>query len=126
MVMTGGALLILFGILHNVVGLPALQRAVSRGELAQRLAAPHMVNWFFSGAAISLLGVVVLLAAWERGGTGRLAERVVVLTGIFFVGLGLMGYALESRPAVLVFTVLGLLLCAPVLLSPRRARSKER
>ena len=73
--MTGGALLTVLGIVHNVVGLPALQRAVSRGELAQRLAAPHTVNWFFSGAAISLLGVVVMLAAWELGGPGRLARN---------------------------------------------------
>jgi hypothetical protein len=115
--MTGGAFLTLLGIVHNVVGLPALQRAVSRGELAERLAAPHTVNWFFSGAAISLLGVVVMLAAWDLGGPGRLAQRVIVLTGSFFVALGVVAYALEPRGAVLVFTVLGLLLCAPVLLS---------
>ena len=119
--MAGGALLTLLGILHNVVGLQALQRAVSRGELAQRLAAPHTVNWLFSGAALSLLGVLVMLAARELGGPGRLAHRVVLLTGIFLVALGLVGYALEPRPAVLVFTALGLLLCAPALRPLTRA-----
>jgi len=74
-----------------VIGLPALQRAVSRGELAERLAAPHPVNWFFSGAAMSLL---------------------------------LVGYGLEPRRAVLVFTMLGLLICAPVVFSFRGHRKQ--
>lgn len=115
--MTGGAVLTLLGILHNMLGLPALQRAVSRGELAESLAAPHTVNWFFSGAAISLLGVVVMLAAWDLGGPGRLPQRVIVLTGVFFVALGVIGFLLQPRGAVLVFTALGLLLSVPVLLS---------
>lgn len=63
------------------------------------------MNWLLSGAAILLLGVLVMLAAGQLGGPGRLAQRVIVLTGVFSAALGLVGYALEPRRAVLVFTV---------------------
>jgi len=123
-VIAAGALLVGVGILHDVLGIAALQRAVSQGELAQRLAGPHTVNWLFSGAAMSFLGVLVLLAAWELRSAGRLAHRVVVLTGIFFVLVGIIAYAIEPRPKVLLFAVLGSLLCTPVLLKSSEHRGE--
>jgi len=117
--MSGGALMVLLGVIHNLLGIPALQRAVARGELAQRLAGPQMVNWLFSGVAMSLFGVLVLLAAWELGRPGRLAYRIIVLTGIFFLMTGLGAYLMEPQAGVLMFAVLGLLLCAAAVLPQR-------
>ncbi len=114
--MAGGVLLVVLGFLHEILGLPGLQRAIARGEVAQRLAASQVVNWAFSGAAISLLGVFAILAAMELDGGGRLARRLIILTGIFFLVVGIAAYAWQPSPAVLVFSVVGLILCVPVVL----------
>jgi hypothetical protein len=116
----GGITLILLGLLHVVFGLPVLERAVQRGDLAQRLAASQMVNWAFSGAATSLLGVLVLLAAWDLGVEGRLANRILAATGLFFTILGVAAYAWQPTPAVLVFSVVGLMLWVPMMMSRGR------
>ena len=43
-----GATLLLLGLAHNWLGLPSLQRAVARGEVASRIAEPQLINWAFS------------------------------------------------------------------------------
>lgn len=121
-VLSGGSLIVLLGILHDVAGLPALRRAVARGELAERLAGPQIVNWLFSGAAMCLLGILVILAAWDLDRAGRLARRVIVISGAFFVALGLFAYAVEPRAPVLVFSLLGLILCVPLLAGAKQRR----
>jgi hypothetical protein len=113
-VTAGGGALVVLGLLHVVMGLPVLQRAVQRGDLAQRLAAPQMVNWAFSGAAMCVFGVLALLAGRELNNGGRLASRLIGITGVFFTALGLAAYAFQPTPAVLVFAVVGLMLWVPV------------
>lgn len=113
-VMAGGGALVVLGLLHVAVGLPALQRAVERGDLARRLAAPQMVNWVFSGAAMSLFGVFVLLASRELNHERRLASRLIGVAGVFFTAAGLAAYAFQPTPAVLVFAAVGLMLWVPV------------
>ncbi len=112
--MVGGAALVLLGFLHEIFGLPALQRAIGRGELAPRLAAAQMVNQVFSGMAMSLLGVLAILAAWELDSDSRLPRRLIILTGVFFALVGVAAYAWHPRPAVLIFAVVGLMLCVPI------------
>lgn len=62
------------------MGISALRRAVSRGEVAERLAGPYITNWLFSGASMSLLGVLVILAALELERGSRLAWWLIVLS----------------------------------------------
>ena len=114
-IVAGGALLVLLGLFHDILGLPALRTAIARGELAQRLGPAQLVNWAFSGAAMSLLGVFVLLAARELRSGGRLARRIITLTGVFFVLVGLAAYTMEPRTPVLVFSLVGLMLCLPLI-----------
>jgi hypothetical protein len=122
-VVAGGLCLTVLGVIHDAVGLGGLRRAALRGEVAERLVGQLMVNWLFSGAAMSLLGLLVLLAAWSLESAGPLARRVLILTGVFFVATGLSAYAVQPRAAVLGFTVLGLMVCGPVLTRSATSRS---
>ena len=72
---------------------------------------------------MSILGVLVLLAARDLETAGPLARRVLILTGVFFVATGLFAYAVQPRAAVLGFSVLGLMICAPVLTKAATSRS---
>jgi hypothetical protein len=110
----GGMLLFVIGIVHDVVGLAGLRRAVDRGQIAERLAAGQIVNWLVSGATISLLGVLAVMAAWQMDSAGRLARGIIALIGAFFVCVGFVAFAFQPHPAVFVFTGLGLMLCVPL------------
>jgi hypothetical protein len=114
-VVTAGLCLTAIGVLHDAIGLGGLRRAALRGDVAERLVGQLMINWLFSGAAMSVLGMVVVLAAVDLETAGPLARRVIVMTGVFFVAVGLLSYAAHPRPAVLGFAVLGLMTCGPVL-----------
>jgi hypothetical protein len=122
-IVAGGALLVLLGLLHDILGLPALRGAIARGEVAQRLASAQLVNWAFSGAAISLLGAFVLLAARELQSGRCLARRIIILTGVFFVLVGVAAYAMEPRIPVLAFSLAGLMLCLPLVARQRGTAS---
>lgn len=119
-----GACLIMVGALHNLLGLPSLQRAVARGDLPERLARPQMVNWVFSGAAMAVLGILVILASLELD-RSRLARKVLATIGLFFLAVGVLAYAIEPRGSVLIFSVLGLLTAAPLLIHEGRASSGD-
>jgi hypothetical protein len=122
-VTAAGLCLIVVGVLHDAIGLGGLRRAALRGEVADRLVGQLMVNWLFSGAAMSVLGMVVVLAAADLEAAGPLARRVLLLTGVFFVATGLFAYAVQPRPVVLGFAVVGLMICAPVLKRSPTSRS---
>jgi hypothetical protein len=122
-VMAAGLCLIIVGVLHDAIGLGGLRRAALRGDVAERLVGQLMVNWLFSGAAMSVFGMVVVLAAADLETAGPLARRVLVLTGVFFVATGLLAYAVQPRPAVLGFAVVGLMTCVPLLRRSPTSRS---
>ncbi|HLC28633.1 MAG TPA: hypothetical protein VJL07_04215, partial [Dehalococcoidia bacterium] len=78
------ALFLLFiGILHDIVGLSGLRRAIERGEIAARFGESHLVNWAFSGAAMSMLGVIVLLVQPGLRAGSRQAASVAAAIGVF-------------------------------------------
>ena len=82
----------LVGLAHNWFGLPSLQRAVARGDLASRIAEPQLINWAFSGGAMSVLGLVCLLHLGEIRRGSRVAWRVNLLIGGFLVLVGIGAY----------------------------------
>jgi len=53
--------LLLIGILHSIVNVSGLRRALARGEIAARFGEPVLLNAAFSGLLMSLLGLLVLL-----------------------------------------------------------------
>ena len=109
--------LLLIGILHGFVNVAGVQRAIGRGDIAARLGVSMLLNAAFSGVAISLLGLIVLLVLPELRAGSRKARRVAAGIGIFVAGLGAAGYLwVPTRPTVLVFLFFGALLAAPLLI----------
>ena len=94
-----------------------MQRAIERGEIAARLGVSVLLNAAFSGLAISLLGLIVLLLLpGLRAGSGK-ARRVATAIGIFVGVLGAAGYLwVPTRPSALIFLFFGALLAAPLLI----------
>ncbi len=110
--------LFLIGILHAIVNVSGFRRALARGEIAARLGDSVLVNAAFSGAAMSVLGLLVLLVLpGLRVGSRRQASRVATAIGIFVGVLGVAGYLqVPTRPSVLIFLFFGALLAAPLLI----------
>jgi hypothetical protein len=102
------------GVLHAVVTIRWLLRAASRGEVAERLVPQLVANVAFAGIAIALPGVILLLVSPELARGKRLAARLTLGSGLFFVVAGLAGYVWRPIPSVLLFSVLGAVVCAPL------------
>lgn len=109
--------LLLIGILHAIVNMSGLRRVIARGEIAARLGDTVLFNAVFSGAALSVLGLLVLLVLPGLRAGSRQARRVATAIGSFVGILGVAGYLrVPTRPSVLIFLFFGALLTAPLLI----------
>jgi lysylphosphatidylglycerol synthetase-like protein (DUF2156 family) len=112
------ALFLLFiGILHSIVNVSGMQRAIERGDIPSRLGASSIANAAFSGLAMSMLGLLLLLVLPGLRAGSRHACRVASAIGIFVGVVGAAGYAwAPTRPQVLIFVLFGALLAVPLLI----------
>ena len=109
--------LLLIGIIHSIVNVSGLRRVIQRGEIPARLEASVLLNAAFSGIAISLLGIIVILVLPRLREGSRKARRVAAAAGIFVAIIGAGGYLwVPTRPSVLIFLFFGALLAAPLLI----------
>ena len=113
--------LLLIGILHSIVNVLGLRRALLRGEIAARFGDSVLFNAAFSGLFMSLLGLIVLLLLPGLHTGSRQAGRVTATIGIFVALLGIVGYIrVPTKPLVLIFVFFGMLLAAPILIWRRQ------
>ena len=109
--------LVVIGILHTIVNVSGLRRAIARGEIAARLGDSVLVNAAFTGVAMSMLGVLVLLVLPGLRAGNRQAGRLATAIGILVSALGVAGYLwVPTRPSVLIFLFFGALLAVPILI----------
>ena len=109
--------LVVIGILHTIVNVYGLRRAIARGEIAARLGDSVIVNAAFTGVAMSMLGVLVLLVLPGLRAGNRQAGRLATAIGILVSVLGVAGYLwVPTRPSVLIFLFFGAPLAAPLLI----------
>jgi len=109
--------LLIIGILHSIVNVSGFRRAIERGEISARLGDSVLVNAAFTGVAMSMLGVLVLLVLPGLRAGSRQAGRLVSAIGILVGVLGVAGYLwVPTRPRVLIFVFFGALLAAPLLI----------
>ena len=109
--------LLLIGILHAIVNVSGLRRLIERGEIPARLGDSVLFNAAFSGAALSVLGLLVLLVLPGLRSASRQARRVATAVGLFVSGVGLVSYVMvPTKPLVLIFLFFGALLVAPLLI----------
>ena len=111
-----GALLSAIGVLHDVVNIRWLYRVAARGTIAEQFVPQLAVNIAFAGIAIAMPGVLLLLVARDLARGKRLAARLALASGLFFVAGGVAGYVWRPIPSVLIFSLLGAIVCAPLLL----------
>ena len=119
-----GLLLFGVGILHDILNIPSLLLAIARGDVAERMGAQLVANVAFGGLALALLGILLLLIAPDLAKGKRIAWRVAVAIGVFLVLDGIAAYWWLPRAAVLIFSVVGALLCGPLLLWRKEFRLK--
>lgn len=110
-----GLFLCFVGVLHDFINIRSLQRALARGEITERLGPQLVANVAFAGAALSVLGVILLFAAHDLRAPHRGVWRVSVLVGVFLVIAGVAGYLWLPRMSVLLFSGLGALVAIPLL-----------
>jgi hypothetical protein len=98
------------------MNLPVLAHSIARGAIPARMGAQLVVNVAFAGVAFSLLGIFLLLIAPDLGKGKRAAWRIGVVIGAFLVLLGIAAYLWIPKAVVLIFSVIGALVCVPLLL----------
>src|SRR5712691_9625999 len=109
--------LVVIGILHTIVNVSGLRRAIAQGEISARLGDSVLVNAAFTGVFMSMLGVLVLLVLPGLRAGNRQAGRLATAIGILVSALGVAGYLwVPTRPSVLIFLFFGALLAAPILI----------
>ncbi len=111
-----GGLLCVVGVLHDIVNIPSLRRALARGEIAERLGAQLVANVALAGLALALLGVLLLLIAPDLAKGKYAAWRIGIVIGLFLVLSGVAAYLWLPRERVLIASALGGLLCGPLLI----------
>jgi hypothetical protein len=119
-----GALLCGVGLLHDLVNLPSLSRAVARGLIAERLGPQLIANVAFGGMALSLCGLFLILMSPDLGEGKHAAWRLSLLIGLFFVVHGVAAYAWLPKAGVLGFSALGAIVCAPLVLWRQEFRAQ--
>jgi hypothetical protein len=112
--LVAGAMLCGVGILHDLVNLPSLTRAVARGLIAERLGPELIANVAFGGMALSLCGLFLILVAPDLERGSRTAWRLGLVIGMFFVVDGVAAYLWLPIAGALMFSVFGAVICAPL------------
>jgi hypothetical protein len=109
--------LVAIGILHTIVNVLGLRRAIARGEIAARLGDAVIVNAAFTGVFITMLGILVIIVLPGLRAGDRQAARLATAIGILVSLLGVAGFLwVPTRPSVLIFLFFGALLAAPILI----------
>src|SRR2546427_780180 len=109
--------LVLIGIIHSIVNVTSLRRALGRGDIAARLGDTVLFNAAFSGLFMSLLGLLVLILLPGLHAGSRQACRAAAAIGIFMGLLGVVGYIrVPTKPLILISLFLGVLLAVPILI----------
>jgi hypothetical protein len=108
--------LLLIGILHGIVNVSVMRQAIERGQIAARLGNSVLVNAAFSGAALSIFGLMVLLVLPGLRNGSRQAAHVATVIGMIIGVVGAAGYVwVPTKPSVLIFLFFGVLLAVPFL-----------
>ncbi|MBM3813394.1 MAG: hypothetical protein FJW20_17360 [Acidimicrobiia bacterium] len=120
-VIPASVFLLLVGLIHGVVNVTGMSRAIERGDIAPRFRVAVLMNAAFSGLALSLLGVIVLLHLAALRAGSRRASHLAAAVGTFVAAVGVGGYLwVPASPTILIFFLFGTLLAAPLLIWRRQ------
>lgn len=110
----GGTLIFLMGIAH-ALGISSIRESLSQhSTLTQGRQNQILINWVFSGLAISAFGTIAFLLAPQLRKGKKFARDITAIIGVFFLLISLIAYYIEPNPTLLlVFTFPALLLLIP-------------
>lgn len=111
-----GTFLLVIGVVHAVVNARGIGRAIARSEIRESLGSAMVANAVVSGAALTFLGVILLVCARDLRSANRTAWSISFLIGLFLVACGIAGYAWRPDEHVLVFSLAGALVLVPLLI----------
>ena len=111
-----GSLLCGIGILHAVINVRSVTRAIARGEIVERMGPQLVANVVLAGLALAILGSFLLLIASDLEKGKRSSWRIAFVIGVFLTLSGVAAYLWLPRPSVFIFSALGLVLTIPLLL----------
>lgn len=113
-ILIGGTLIFFMGITH-ALGISSIKESLSQhSTLTQSRQNQILINWVFSGATISALGLIAFLLAPQLKRGKKIARDITAIIGVFFLLISLIAYYIEPNPRLLlVFTFPALLLLIP-------------
>jgi hypothetical protein len=115
-VIPAAVFLLLIGIIHGIVNVSGLWRAIERGDIPQRFRVALLMNAGLSGLAL-LLGVIVLFLLTALRAGSRRAFHITAAVGIFVALIGAGGYLwVPTSPSILIFLFFGALLAVPLMI----------
>jgi hypothetical protein len=86
-----GALLCGIGILHAIINVRSVTRAIARGEIVERMGAQLVANVVLAGLALVILGSFLLLIASDLEKGKRSSWRIAFVVGVFLTLSGVAG-----------------------------------
>ena len=119
-----GAVLVILDVFHLAYGIPRLKARIAAREVSEGLATPFLAAWVNIGIAGIAFGVLLLMVSGDLAGGSRLARRVVltIAAALLLLGVGTFGVA-DQHPGLLLMSLFGLVLAAPVLYYREHFRS---
>lgn len=111
-----GALLCGLGILHAIINVRSVSRAIVRGEIVERMGAQLIANVVLAGLALVILGSFLLMVASDLEKGKRSSWSIAFAVGVFLTLSGVAAYLWLPKPSVFIFSALGLVLSGPLLL----------
>lgn len=113
--LTAGVFMFLGGVAHTAIGLPDLQGAIARGEVADTVAGGMLIVWTFAGLAMDVMGILVILFSAEVRRGLRAGWVKAMLVGALYLLFGLSAYVYSyPNPHYLSFVAVGALLYGPL------------
>lgn len=96
--MTLGTFFFIVGIAHTL-GVSNLNELLSQqSTLAQNRQNQLLINWVFSGLAMSGFGVVIVLLATQLRKGKRMARDITAMIAVFFLLVSVSAYVIEPNP----------------------------
>ena len=107
------ALQVLSGVVHSIVGWPAMTKAFASTNAPTALVQGLAVPWQFAGLSMVTFGVIVAMTLWRATQRAEESLATVMVIGAVYVVFGLVGLALTGADATfLMFLVPGVMLVA--------------
>ena len=112
-----GTLIFVVGIAHTLAVSNLKESLSEHSTLTQSRQNQVLINWVFSGVAMSGLGAIIVLLGAQLKKGKKMARNLTAMIAVFFLFFTLAAYMIEPNPRLLlVFGFPALLLLMPMVI----------